>query len=64
MFWKKNEKELVGEMPAFVVKLKQDRYGMWICGETRISADSIEELEERMTQVAELVVRKCASLND
>ena len=52
------------EMPAFVVKLKQDRYGMWICGETRISADSIEELEERMSQVTELVSRKCATLND
>lgn len=50
-------------MPNYVVKLKQDRYGTWICSEMRIQGDTIKEVETRIRAASTLVEKRQAMLN-
>lgn len=50
-------------MPTYVVKMKQDRYGTWICSEMRIQADTIKELNKRMNACSRAVSEKTKKMN-
>lgn len=50
-------------MPNYVVKLKQDRYGTWICSEMRIQGDTIKEVDTRIKAASKLVEKRQTLLN-
>jgi hypothetical protein len=58
----KSEENVI-EMPNYVVKLKQDRYGMWQCGELRIQADNLKDLNQRLNSATKTIENKCRILN-
>ena len=58
----KSEDNII-EMPNYVVKLKQDRYGMWQCGELRVQANNLKELNTRLNAATKITENKCRILN-
>ena len=58
----KSEDNII-EMPNYVVKLKQDRYGMWQCGELRVQANSLKELTTRLNAATKITDKKCRIMN-
>ena len=55
--------ENIIQMPNYIVKLKQDRYGMWQCGELRVQGNTIKEITIRMNAATKLVERKTMIMN-
>lgn len=63
MFRKK--KEEVQQTPKpFVVKLKQDRYQNWVCGELRCEADTMEELQAIVQEATKQITEELRKLNE
>ena len=66
MFWKKQTTEEENKEPtmkAFTLKMKQDRYGNWICESARVHGDTIEEITERMDALLDAVISKTEQIN-
>ena len=58
-FWKKESREeekKEEQMKNFTLKMKQDRYGNWICESARVQGDSIDEIKERMDLLIDAVI--------
>jgi hypothetical protein len=60
---KNQSEEHTIEMPNYVIKLKQDRYGLWQCAELRVQGDTIKEITTRINAASRLVDRKTTILN-
>ena len=63
MVEKNHSEDNVIIMPNYIVKMKQDRYGTWVCSEMRIQADNIKQLNVRMNACTSAVNRKTKQMN-
>ena len=64
MFRKKKEDSQIQTPKPFVVKLKQDRYQNWVCGELRCEADTMEELQAIVQEATKQITEELRKLNE
>jgi hypothetical protein len=50
-------------LPNYVIEVKQDRYGEWICSKLRVQGDTVREINIRIKAAKKAVTTQLKGLN-